>query len=149
MGDDSASQRGETILPLHAEMLEVARRRSATARVRVRVRTHERPEEVDEMLSHEDVTITRVPVGRRVDSTPPVREEDGLTIIPVMQEVLVVEPQLVLKEEVHIRRVRSTSRHHELVTLREQTATVERTASQEEPYEIPDVGGVQTKEDLR
>ncbi len=148
MGDDRASRSGETILPLHAETLEVARRRMETARVRVRVRTHERPEEVDETLTHEDVTVTRVPVGRRVDSTPPVREEDGVTIIPVMQEILVVERQLILKEEVHVRRARSTRRHHEVVRLREQAATVERTASQEEPYENPDVGDVQAKEDL-
>jgi stress response protein YsnF len=43
-----------------------------------------------------------------------------------VEEVLVVERRLVLKEEVHIRRVRTTERHKEMVMLRYQEAVVTR-----------------------
>jgi stress response protein YsnF len=38
-----------------------------------------------------------------------------------------VERRLVLKEEVHIRRIQQTERHQKLVTLRKQEALVSRT----------------------
>ncbi len=49
-------------------------------------------------------------IGRLVDAVPPVREEGDATLIPVVEEV-VVEGRLALKEEIHLRRVRTTQRH--------------------------------------
>jgi stress response protein YsnF len=55
-----------------------------------------------------------------------IRTEDGVTIIPVLEEVLVVEKRLVLKREIRIRK-RSTSETVEIpVSLRQQRAKVER-----------------------
>jgi stress response protein YsnF len=57
---------------------------------------------------------------------PSTRTEDGVTIIPVLEEVLVVEKRLVLKREIRIRK-RSTSENVEIpVSLRKQRAKVER-----------------------
>jgi stress response protein YsnF len=47
-------------------------------------------------------------------------------VIPVVEEVLVVERRLVLKEEIHLRRVRTTTRHRETVTLRDEQVVIER-----------------------
>jgi stress response protein YsnF len=47
-------------------------------------------------------------------------------VISVVEEVLVVERRLVLKEEIRLRRVRTIERHRETVTLREQQAVIER-----------------------
>ena len=117
----------ETIaLPLLAEELTVDRQRRDTARVQVHVRTTERSVQVDEALTQERVEVTRVPIGRMVERMPPVREEDGVTIIPVVEEVLVVERRLVLREEVHLRRYRTVEKHEETVVLRQQEASVER-----------------------
>jgi stress response protein YsnF len=49
-----------------------------------------------------------------------------VTIIPVLEEVLVVEKRLVLKEEVHIRSTTSGEDVEVPVTLRRQRAVVER-----------------------
>ena len=57
---------------------------------------------------------------------PEVRQEGDTTIIPIVEEILVVERRLVLKEEVHIRRVRTTEHHKEAVMLRYQEAVVTR-----------------------
>ena len=54
------------------------------------------------------------------------RTEDGVVIVPVMEEVLVVEKRLVLKEELHIRRQVTQENVEVPVTLRKQRAVVER-----------------------
>ena len=43
------------------------------------------------MLTEQKVEITRVPVNRVVDKAPAVRTENDTTIIPVLEEVLVVQ----------------------------------------------------------
>ena len=115
----------EAVLSLHAEQVVVARRRSER-KVQVRLHTVSREHPVDELLTHERVEIERVPVGRRIDAVPADRQEGDTTIIPVVEEIVVVHRQLVLREEIRMRRVRATEHHRETVTLREQTATVER-----------------------
>ena len=56
-----------------------------------------------------------------------------MTIVPVLEEVLVVETQLVLKEELHIRRQRTTEAVEVPVQLRKQRAMVERLGADGEP----------------
>lgn len=121
-----SAETGEQVLPLHSEALDVSRRKvSRTVRVHVRTRTHAHL--VDEALSQERVEIERIAIGLPVDAVPPVREEGDTTVISIVEEVLVVERRLVLKEEIRLRRVRTTERHRETVTLREQQAVIERT----------------------
>jgi uncharacterized protein (TIGR02271 family) len=122
----TSNANGETIIPLLEEELSVAKRVVETARVRVSRVTHSHEQLVDELLQHEKVEVERVPVDRPVDAMPSVRQEGDVTIIPVVEEILKVERCLVLKEEVHIRRIKTTERHQEQVTLRRQEATVSR-----------------------
>jgi len=86
--------------------------------------THEREQLIDELLAREAVEIERTPIGQHVDAIPAVREEGDTIVVPIVEEVLVVDRRLFLKEEVRIRRVRSTERHQESVTLRHQEAVV-------------------------
>jgi|GEM_PF-113991 len=116
----------EQVLQLHAEQLHVGKRRADGATVRVSVRSVDRQELVDEELQSEDVEIERVPIDRIVETVPPVREEDGVTIIPVLEEVLVVERRILVKEEIHLRRRILKRRHQQMVTLRTEQAAVER-----------------------
>ena len=68
-----------------------------------------------------------------VKSAPPVREENGATVIPVMEEVVVTETRLVLREDLHIRRVAETHEHQHTVLLRRQCAEVERLPAMGKP----------------
>lgn len=115
----------QTLL-LHAEDVAVSKRMHKT-QVRVATTTRSREAVVEEDLTHNQVIVERVAIGRVVDVVPDVRQEGDVTILPVVEEIIVVERRLVLKEEVHVRRVRTTERHVETVTLREQEATVTRT----------------------
>jgi len=117
----------EEILPLHKEEIAISRRRVETGNIQVATVTHNRQAQVDEALTHERVEVERVPIDRVIETVPPVREEGDTTIIPVVEEVVVVERRLVLKEEVRVRRVRVTTRHQETVQLREQEAVITRT----------------------
>jgi stress response protein YsnF len=112
---------------LHTEDLSVSRRENIGDAVRVSTVTRERERLVDETLTHERVEIERVPIGRLVDAVPPVREEGDTTIMPVVEETVVIERRLILKEEVHIRRVRTSEQHRETVMLQEQDAVITRT----------------------
>ena len=77
-------------------------------------------------LDRYHVEVTRVPVGRVVEEAPLARAEGDITIVPVIEERLVVVKQLFLKEELHIRHVIEREVKREPVTLRRQRATVER-----------------------
>jgi hypothetical protein len=69
-------------------------------------------------------------VSRLEEPLPPYRlsgREGDTTILPVIEEVIVVERRFILKEEVHIRRVQVAERHMETVTTREQIAEIYRT----------------------
>lgn len=114
------------IMPLHAEQVTVTKRVRKT-QVRVERTTRTRDALVEEDLAHHQVLVERVPIGRVVEAIPEVRLESDVTIIPVVEEVVVVEVRLVLKEEIHMRQVQTTKRHVETVTLREQQAVVTRT----------------------
>jgi stress response protein YsnF len=116
----------EIAVPLRAEELVISRRKVEGDVVRVATVTREREHQIDEELRHHRVEITRVPIGRRVDSAPPVREEGDVTIMSVLEEIVIVERQLILKEEIHIRQVRTTEKYRELVVLREQDAMISR-----------------------
>jgi stress response protein YsnF len=116
----------ELAIPLSAEEAEVTRRRVVTGRVRVSTITKTRDEQIDELLTSEQAEIERVPVRQLVDAVPEIRQEGDTTVIPVIEEVLIVERRLFLKEEVRIRRVTTTTRHQETVTLREQDAAITR-----------------------
>jgi uncharacterized protein (TIGR02271 family) len=130
-----SSSTAEEKLKLLAEELVVERRQVETGRVRVDVVTREHQELVDILLAREQVVVERVPIDRRVDAIPTIREEGDTIIVPVVEEILIVERRLILKEELHVKRVRTTEQHRESIMLRRQEAVVTRT-----PKGTPDVG---------
>jgi uncharacterized protein (TIGR02271 family) len=121
-----SAQSAETVIPLLAEDVTVSKQVVETGRVQVARVTHEREQLIDELLAQETAEIERVRIGQPVDTMPAVREEGDTLVIPIVEELLVVERRLFLKEEVRVKRVRSTQRHQETVTLRHHEAVVTR-----------------------
>ncbi len=116
-------------IPLVEERLSVTKRQVESGRVRVHVTVEEREEIVTEQLSHQDVEIERVPKNLRLTEVPNVRHEGSTTIVPVVEEVMVIEKSLVLVEEIHIRRRTASESVQIPVTLRKEQASVERDSS--------------------
>jgi len=116
----------EEIIPVVEETATVEKRQVVTGRVRVQTITDTVEELAQAGVRRETVEVTRVPVDRVVESPPEIRTEGDVTIVPVLEEVLVVEKRLVLKEELHIRRRVEIETVEVPVTLRKQRAVVER-----------------------
>ena len=115
-----------TVIPLVEERVSATKREVETGRVRIRTHVDERIEVIRQELAREEVEIERVPMDRHITEMPQVREEKGVTIVPVVEEVLVVEKKLMLVEEIRLSRKRSHERYEKPVTLRAQRAEVER-----------------------
>lgn len=94
----------EKTIPVIEEQPIVTKEIKETGSYTFRKRVHTEDISVDDTVSHEEVSINRVPVQRRyVDENPPgITKEGNTTIIPVFHEV--VEKQLFLVEEIHITR---------------------------------------------
>jgi stress response protein YsnF len=122
MTDKSATH----VLPLTEEELKIDKRSVVTGRVRVRTRVELVDETAQAELERVTVEVTRVPVDRVVTEVPVIRTEGDLTIIPVVEEVLLVEKQLVLKEEIHLRRLIDMEAVSLPVQVRKQHAEIER-----------------------
>jgi uncharacterized protein (TIGR02271 family) len=120
----SDGRSGEAV-PLLTEELRVEKRSVPTGKVRVRSVVDVVEEVARATLEEQRIEVTRVPVGREVDEAPSVRTEGDVVIVPVLEEVLVVEKRLVLKEELHIRRHVTHENVEVPVTLRRQRGVVE------------------------
>jgi uncharacterized protein (TIGR02271 family) len=136
---------GAEVLQLFAEEAEVARRTVETGRVRVATVTHTRDHLADEWLARTNVEVDRIPIDRVIEAIPPVKEDAGLTIIPIVEETVVVERKLVLKEELHIRRKQTTERFQQTVPLRYQTAQITRIPAPEGAADAEAAAGSITK----
>lgn len=113
-------------IPLVEERLEVGKRQVESGRVRVRVAVDTREEIVPAELARDRVEIRRVPRNVAVAELPGVRLEGDTTIIPVVEEQLVVEKRLVLIEEIHVVRRTETAVEQIPVTLRSERGEIER-----------------------
>ncbi len=116
----------EERIPLVEEEVRIDKREVERGRVRVRTVTDEVEEMARATLDGEAVEVERVAVDRMVEVAPEIRTEGDVTIIPVVEEVLVVEKRLVLKEELHIRRQTRTEEVEVPVELRKERVEVER-----------------------
>jgi uncharacterized protein (TIGR02271 family) len=114
------------VLPVMEETLTVDTRPVETGRIRIRKVVHEREEIADPPLLRDEVRIERVPVNCLVDGTTPARSEGETLIIPLFEEVVVVEKRLLLKEELRITKHRVETHTPQRVTLRHEDVVVER-----------------------
>lgn len=119
----------QLVVPVVAEQLAVGTRTVDTGRgVRVHKTVVEQPVTIDERLARDEVEVRHVPVDRIValEEAPANRYEGDTLIVPVLEEVLVVERRVRIKEELHITRIRREEQHLEEVTLKAEQVRVER-----------------------
>ena len=96
-------------IPVIEETARVVIETVETGRVRVVKEVHEWLETLTTPLTETRVEVERVAVGRVVAEAPPVRQEGDVMVISVVREEAVVVTQLVLVEEVRIRRTTTVS----------------------------------------
>ncbi|MBN9560230.1 MAG: YsnF/AvaK domain-containing protein [Alphaproteobacteria bacterium] len=124
----------ETRLPLFEEAAQVETRDVPGERVRLHTSVREHDERIDAALRGESVTVERVPINRVVATAPGVSEEGDTLIVPVVEEQLVIEKRLVLKEIVRVTRHARTRTEQHTVRLRAEDVRIERIAASDDPH---------------
>jgi uncharacterized protein (TIGR02271 family) len=120
------------VIPVIEERIKVQKREELSGIVEIRKTVNERTQTVDEPLLTQEVEVQRVAINRFVDEAVPVRHEDDTMIIPLLEEVLVVEKRLLLREEVHVKTVRRELHNPQEITLREERVEVVRRPGQDQ-----------------
>ena len=115
------------VIPVVEETLRVEKREYESGRVLVHKTVTERDEVAEVLLRQQDLIVERVPVGRAVSEAPPTRQDGDTLIVPILEEVLVVEKRLFLKEELHIRKHSSERTEQHKVRLRTEHVEIEQT----------------------
>jgi uncharacterized protein (TIGR02271 family) len=119
----------ELVIPVVAEELTVDIGRVARARVRVDKRVESREEVVDTPIVVEEVVVERIPINKVVedlDAVPTMREEADTIVIPILEEVFVLQKQILVREEVRLVKRRKTSSVSQTVTLRREVLEIHR-----------------------
>jgi stress response protein YsnF len=126
----------QSVVPVVAEQAVVSKRQIVSERTRITVSTEAHEELVEHSLTTTDVAIERRPVGHVFgpgESLPGVRTEGDVTVIPVFEEVLVVETRLQLKEELRIRQQAKRELVSTPVVLRRQHVEIDRSVPDQGP----------------
>jgi uncharacterized protein (TIGR02271 family) len=118
---------GAIVVPVIEEQASVTKEAVETGKVRVTKTVREEEQTIYESLLREDVNIDRVPINEMVEESSGIRQEGDTTIVPLYEEVLVVEKRLMLKEELRITKHRNEQETEETVTLRHEQVHTDRT----------------------
>jgi uncharacterized protein (TIGR02271 family) len=114
------------IIPIVQEQLQVEKRQVVKGKVRLHKTVEEYLETVTLPLQSETIEVVRVPKGETVREARGSRQEGDTLILPIYEEVLVVEKQLRLVEEVHITTKRTQHDEVREVLLRQEKVRLER-----------------------
>lgn len=134
-----ADETERDFIPVVEETATVSTRRVVSGRVRIATQTEEINHLLPTDLASVEVDVVRVPIDRRIDTIPDVVTEGEVTIIPVVEERLVVTRELYLREEIHVRRIEHKETVDVPATTRRQTVQIERLpADLEQPYQKDD-----------
>jgi stress response protein YsnF len=113
-------------IPIVEEEAMILKRSVETERVSVRTSSEAEQVLVRDELRREHVEITRVPKDEEVAEAPAIRTEGDVTIVPVLEERLVIEKRLFLVEELHLRRAVEHQAVELTTTLRRTRVEIER-----------------------
>jgi uncharacterized protein (TIGR02271 family) len=130
---EQEQERQRDTIPVVEERAVVRKAKRITGVVQARTVVSEREERLDVPVETEEVEVERVSLDRWVEAPLPVRQEGDTTVIPLHEEVLVVEKRLKLVGEVRLTRHRSTAQATRRVTLRREDAVVERVEAEPAP----------------
>lgn len=128
ISESKTSSGASLVLPLIEEFLVVDKRVVDQGGYRIVKSVEIRNEIVDEPLTVHTVHVERRAISRLlpVMEFPAIRQEGDTLIISVVEEVLVTEKRLMLKEELHITRSQAVTHHSETFLLRSENVDIER-----------------------
>ena len=108
------------------EAVQLERREKVTGRVRIQTFVDNEEVNFSEHLGRDLVDVERVPIGKIIDSAPAPYEHDGVLVVPIVEERLIVTKQLFLVEELRIHRRHTTQPVEVPVTRRTMRVEIDR-----------------------
>jgi len=124
--DARMNERGEIVVPLIAEEVVIGKKTVETGGVRVHKTVREDVQRIDEPIIREHLEVERVEINRFVEAAPAVRYEGDVMIVPVLEEVVVTQKRLLLREEVRLTKRREEISNVQEVTLRREEISLEK-----------------------
>jgi uncharacterized protein (TIGR02271 family) len=122
----------EEVVPVVEEQLQVGKRQVVASKVKLVKTVEERLETVTIPLQKETLEVKRVPVNEVMSQPVGSRQEGDTLIIPVFEEVVVVEKRYRLLEEIHITTHRTVHDEVQEVVLRAEKVRLERNGEEVE-----------------
>lgn len=113
-------------IPVIRESLQVGKREVVRGKVTLHKTVEEILETVHVPLRRETIEVTRVPKDEIVSEVSSLKQEGDTLILPIYEEVVVVEKRLRLIEEVHITTKRSEHSDVREVSFRQEKVRLER-----------------------
>jgi len=122
---DPADAQMTQTLELREEQLIAHKDLRDLGEIEVRTEVDDIPGRLEVDAYREEVVVEHEVVGQTVSERDKPWEEDGVLIIPIYEEQLVVTKRLVLRERIRVRRVGTTERQLFQDTLRRERLVVE------------------------
>jgi uncharacterized protein (TIGR02271 family) len=113
------------VIPVREEILVPTKQPIELGEVRIHKRVETVPYEALVDVTRDDIAVDRVAVNRQVDAVPAPRQEGDTLVIPVVEEVLVTEKRLMLREEIRVTRRQVTESVPVRDTLRREVVEIE------------------------
>lgn len=110
---------------LHEERLVPHKDLRTIGEVEVRTAMEEFPGRLEVAALREEVELEHVPVGKAVKERVAPWDEDGVLVVPVYEEQLVVVKRLVMREQLRIRRVETSETRLFEETLRRERVLID------------------------
>ena len=117
------------VIPVIEERVRVGKQQYEAGRVRIKKLVREEQQHVEQELLKQAVDVERVEINRVLaegEAPPETRREGDVLVIPLLEERLVVEKRLVLREEVRVTRTAERRVEGQDVTVRREDVDVQR-----------------------
>lgn len=131
-----AAEEEQIRVPVAEERVEVEKRPVDLGEVRIHKRVDETEERIPVSLEREEVEVQHVPVNRVLEAPVGTRTEGEWLIIPVLEEEVVVQKRLILREEVRIRTRRIAEESEVRETVRRERVEVEEARTPERRRDV-------------
>ena len=129
--DVRTGERGEIIVPLIAEEIVISKKTVETGGIRVHKTVREDVQQINEPIIREHLDIERVAVNQFVETAPAIRYEGDVMIVPVLEEVVVTQKRLMLREEIRLTKRREEIANVQEITLRREEISLEKIRTDE------------------
>jgi stress response protein YsnF len=120
----AAKKKEEIVIPVVRETARVVKRAVDRGSVQVSKIVTEHEELVDTSTVEDEIEIEHVARDQWLDKPAEPRREGDTLIIPIMEEVTVIEKRILLREELHIRTRKVKKPATEKVKLRKEEVRV-------------------------